>query len=640
MYTFGGFALDIREHTLKQSDRPVYLRPKSFETLVFLVEHRGRLVSKDELLERLWAGVVVTDGTLTHCIEEIRRAVGDDPHHPQFIQTVPRVGYRFIAEVQERQEGATEEEIVEEEEYTTVKVRFQNDDDKEAGVDENVKALPVHLPLPGRSKLVTRSIAASAILLLLAIVLIHYFPAGKSETIRSLVVLPFENLSRDPEQDYFADGLTDALIAEIARIGKLRVISRTSSMQYRNSRKSISDIAEELQVDGVIEGSVFRSGDRVRITAALIATGGERRLWGETYERDQRDMVTLLRVMARTLAQEIPIELTPTERARFSSDASVDPTVYELYLKGRYYWNKRTAEGFRKGIECFETALARDPYYAPAYVGLADSYNMLGDYDLIPPKMAFPKARAAALQALAVDNSLAEAHASLAFSTMRFDWDWAEVEREYGLAIASDPNSSNAHHWYGLYLAMRGRFGEAREELKKAHALDPLALIITANMAWVHYFARDYDQALSVCKEALELDSNFVSARVKLGWAYEQKQLYREARAEFQTAIGAEGNDPTLRLFLAHTYAVEGERGDAIALIQEVTERSHNLYVSDYHVAAAYAGLGDRVRSLAWLKKAYNERSGWLAWLMVDPKFDDLRGEPQFVALLDSLHLE
>jgi TolB-like protein/DNA-binding winged helix-turn-helix (wHTH) protein/tetratricopeptide (TPR) repeat protein len=639
MFQFGGFTLDIHDHTLKQSEQPISLRPKSFETLAFLVEHRGRLVSKDELLERVWAGVVVTDGALTHCIEEIRHVIGDDPHHPHFIQTVPRVGYRFIAQVQELPDGSTEEEVVEEEEYTTLNVRFRGDDEVGTETHRHVKTLPERLSPPGRLKLTTVAIIASAILVLLAIALVYILSAGRSGAITSLAVMPFENLSRDPEQDYFADGLTDALIAEIAKIGRLRVISRTSAMQYKNSRKSISEIAEELQVDGVIEGSVFRSGERVRITAALIATGGERRLWGETYERDQRDMVTLLRVMARTLAQEIPIELTPTERARFSRDASVDPVVYELYLKGRYHWNKRTAEGFRKGIECFETALARDPYYAPAYVGLADSYNMLGDYDLLPPKMAFPKARAAALQALAVDNSLAEAHASLAFSAMRFDWDWAEVEREYGLAIASDPNSSNAHHWYGLYLATRGRFDDAGEELRKAHALDPLALIITANLAWVHYFAREYDQAIMVCKEALELDSSFTSAHVKLGWAYEQKQMYREARGEFRTAINSEGNDPILRLFLAHAFAVEGARGDAIALMQEVTEHSHDLYLSGYHVAAVYAGLRDRARSLEWLKKAYGERSGWLAWLNVDPKFDDLRGESQFVALLDSLRL-
>jgi TolB-like protein/DNA-binding winged helix-turn-helix (wHTH) protein/tetratricopeptide (TPR) repeat protein len=637
MLRFGDFTLDKREHTLKKSDQPVYLRPKSFETLAFILEHRGRLVSKDELLDRVWAGVVVTDGTLTHCIEEIRRAIGDDPHHPQYIQTVPRVGYRFIAEVHDLHEGSSEEEIVEEQEFTALKLKFRDDEEVDAGTERYVKALSAGLFAPGRWKPATWSIAASMIVLLLVIALVYYVPGTGEGTISSLAVLPFENLSRDPEQDYFADGLTDALIAEIAKIGKLRVISRTSAMHYKNSRKSLGEIAGELQVDGIIEGSVLRSGQRVRITAALIATGGERHLWGESYELDQRDMVPLLGVIARTLAREIPIELTPDEQTRFSSSEPVDPATYELYLTGRYYWNKRTAEGLRRGIECFEKALARDPYYAPAYVGLADSYNMLGDYDLLSPQSTFPKARAAALQALAIDKTLGEAHASLAFSAMRFDWDWSEVEKEYGRAIALDPNSSSAHHWYGLYLAMRGRFNEARAELHKAHELDPLALIITTNLAWVHYFAREYDQAIAVCGGALELDSTFVSAHVKLGWAYEQKRLYGEARAEFHTALNAQPDDPTLQLFLAHTFALEGARNDALASLQRVMEPSRYIYLSDYHVAAVYAALGDRIRSLKWLKKAYRERSGWVAWLNVDPRFDGLRGEPQFVALLDSL---
>lgn len=639
MFRFGDFALDIRDHSLKQSDQMIYLRPKAFETLAFLVKHHGRLVTKDELLQRLWADVVVTEGTLTHCIEEIRHAIGDDAHHPKFIQTVPSVGYRFIADVRDLPEGLPEEEVVEEEEYTTVKVRFRDDEETDVRPGDHFKELSARLSSPGRSKLTTILIAASGILLLLAVALIYNIQVGRSGTISSLAVLPFEDLSRDPEQDYFTDGLTDALIAEIARIGRFRVISRTSAMQYKNSRKSISTIAEELHVDAVIEGSVFRSGQRIRITVALIAAGGERRLWGETYERDERDMVTLLRVMARTLAREIPVELTPAEQARLSSGASVDPAAYELYLKGRYHWNKRTEVGFRKGIDCFERALTKDPYYAPAYIGLADCYNMLGDYDVVEPKLAFPKARAAALQALAIDNSLAEAHASLGYSAMRFDWNWPEAEREFELAIASNSNYSNAHHWYGLYLAMRGRFGEAKEEMRKALTLDPLSLIITANLAWVHYFAREYDQAITVCQEALQLDSSFVSARIKLGWAYEGKQLYPEARAEFRKGMDYIGEDPPLLLFLAHAYAGEGARSDAIALIQQVTKPSSPHYLSSYHVAAVYAGLGDHERSLGWLKRAYEERSSWLPWLNVDPKFDGLRGEPQFVALLDSLGL-
>jgi TolB-like protein/DNA-binding winged helix-turn-helix (wHTH) protein len=639
MFRFADYALDIREHTLKQSDQPIYLRPKSFETLAFLVERHGRLVTKDELLERLWTDVVVTEGSLTHCIEEIRHAIGDDPHHPQFIQTVPRVGYRFIAEVREPHEGSTEEEVVEEEEYTAVKVRFRDEDAEDIAPYRSDTPTSTRLSLPGRSKRKGMWFAGFGIVMLIAITAIFFFRIGRSGTINSLAVLPFENLSRDPEQDYFADGLTDALIAEIAKIGRFKVISRTSAMQYKNSRKSLSTIAEELHVDGVIEGSVLRSGRRVRITAALIAAGGERRLWGETYERDQSDMVNMLRVMARTLAQEIPIELTPAEQARFSSGSSVDPEAYELYLKGRYHWNKRTEVGFRKGIDCFERALSRDPYYAPAYVGLADCYNMLGDYDVIEPTAAFPKARAAALQALTIDKSLADAHASLGYSTMRFDWNWPEVEKEYELAIASNPSCSNAHHWYGLYLAMRGRFDEAGEEMQKASTLDPLSLIIIANRAWVHYFAREYDQAIAVAGEALHLDSTFASAHIKLGWAYEGKRSYPEARAEFRKAMDLIGNDPPVVLFLAHTYAMEGARVDALALIRQVVERPTPHYLSHYHVAAAYAGLGDNERSLEWLKKAYEERSSWLPWLNVDPKFDGLRGIPRFDALVDSLGL-
>jgi len=265
---------------------------------------------------------------------------------------------------------------------------------------------------------------------------------------------------------------------------------------------------------------------------------------------------------------------------------------------------------------------------------------MLGDYDLLPPKLAFPKARAAALQALAIDQSSADAHASLAFSAMRYDWDWAEVEREYNRAIALNRNASNAYHWHALFLAMRGRFEEAKEEMNKAHALDPLSLIVTTNLAWIDYFAREYDAAIDVCTEVLELDSTFASAHVKRGWAYEQKKLYDEACGAFRKALDAEGNDATLRLFLARSYALKGARSEAMALLREVTEQSQGSYVSGYHVAAAYAGLGDKVRALEWLWTAYDGRSGWLAWLHVDPKFDLLRGEPQFVALLDTLGLK
>ena len=635
MFRFADFVLDVKDHTLTRSGLPVHLRPKSFDTLVYLVRHHGRLVTRDELLEAIWAGVVVTDGTLTHCIEEIRVALDDDPRNVRFLQTVPHLGYRFVAEVGERGGDACDIEIVEED-ISTVSVRV-------CGSGSDAVPGGGQPELHAAGKWWRRALLPAALVVITGCVLGVLWFARSQHTpgraITSLAVLPFQDLGRVQDEDYFAEGLTDAMIGELARIRALRVISRTSVMQYKNSTKPLTSIAAELQVDGIIEGSVFRSGERVRISAALISSEGERHLWSETYEMDQRDIVGRLRTIACTLAREISIELPQEEQEGSLAGRSVAPAVYEQYLKGRYHWNKRSAEGFWKGIECFERALNEEPSYAPAYVGLADCYNLLGDYDYLPPRAAFPKARAAALQALSIDGKSAEAHASLAFAAMRFDWNWAEVEREYRLAAEMSPSSSCVHHWNGLYLAMRGRFDEAGPELDRAHALDPLALIITANRAWVRYFAREYEQALGLCREALDLDPGFISAHVKLGWVYEQMHRYPEARAQFQRAIDSDPGNPVFRLFLAHTCAVQGERQEALALIREAASAARGNYLPAYHVAAAYAGLGERRSSMEWLRTAYRERSGWLPWLKVDPKFDVLRGEPDFEALLDSLQL-
>ncbi len=636
-FRFDGFVLDVAEHSLTCSGREVLLRPKSFDTLAFLLQRQGRLVTKDELLTTVWAGVVVTEGNLTHCIEEIRTAIGDDPRNPRFIQTIPRVGYRFIADVKTHSPAIVEEVDVEEDEYTAVKVRFRDEQQPKPG-PQVTTATPLRTPLL-RTRQRAIMVGISAGLLVAAVLLYAFLRPGRGDVITSLAVLPFDNLSGMAGEEYFADGLTDALISDIAQFRRLRVISRTSVMQYKLNRKSLGDIGRELNVDAVVEGSVFRAGNRVRITAALISVRGEKRLWTESYESDRRDLLGLIRSMAGTLAREIQIELTAAEQARLMANPSVDVSVYELYLKGRHHWNRRTLDGFRKGIECFERAIAADSNYAAAYVGLADCYNMMGDYDLLPPVVAFPRARAAALQALALDSSLADAHASLGFSAMHFDWDWAEVEREYTRAIALNPNCSNAHHWYALFLTMHGRFGEARDEIRKARSVDPLSLIILANQAWVDYFAGDYQAAVSACKEVLGLDSTFVSAFIKLGWAYEQLGLYDDAEAEFWKAIVLEGDDPNFLLLLARVTALRGDGAAAARSVRQAIHGARHTFVSDYHIAAAYSGMGEKQMTIDRLRKAYAQRSGWLAWLKVDPKFQKLRDEPAFTDLLDTLGL-
>jgi TolB-like protein/DNA-binding winged helix-turn-helix (wHTH) protein/Tfp pilus assembly protein PilF len=677
IYRFAEFTLEASEHRLRRGDREVYLRPKSFETLLYLLERHGRLVKKDDLLETLWAGTVVTEGALTHCIEEVRQALGDDAHHPRYIKTIPRVGFKFIADVEEMT-PVGEEEI--EEEYTamTVKVTEEETGDSDAAVlgqgdratgrqgdTEPLAASParplapslgppplpvpasltapalagsVAPPLAGARRMIQKLLAVSVLLFLLIVSGLYLYNRS-GEEIRSLAVLPFANLSAEPGQDYFADGMTEALITDLARIKALRVISRTSVMTYKGSKKPLPEIARELKVDAVVEGSVLRSGERVRITAQLIHAATDRHLWSESYERDLSDILALQSEVARAIVGEIRTKLTPQEQARLATARSVRPEAYQAYLKGRYFWNKRTEEGFNKGIEYFNQAIAIDPNYALAYVGLADCYNMLNGYDVLPPKDSAPKAKEAATKALKIDETLAEAHASLAYAIAQFDWDWSEAEREFKRAIELNPNYAQAHHWYALYLAMRGQSDEAMIEMRRAQELDPLSLIINANVGWLSYFARRDDQAIEQLQKTLEMDPTFSSAHVKLAWAYEQKEMPLQAIAEFQKVLSQSPDDPALRALLSHAYAVAGRRREAMRIMTELKRQSQRRYVSPYLIALIHAGLGEKDQAFAWLERAHETRCGWVGWLRVDPKLDPLRSDPRFTDRLRRLGL-
>ncbi len=452
--------------------------------------------------------------------------------------------------------------------------------------------------------------------------------------ITSLAVLPLENLMGDPEQEYFVDGMTEALISELAQIGALKVISRTSVMRFKGTDKSLPEIARDLGVDGIIEGSVLRAGDQIRITAQLIEGATDRHLWASSYERDLSNILALQSEVARAIAREIKIKLTPREQARLASPRPVNTEVYQLYLRGRYHWNKRTQEGFKKGLEFFEQALERDPTYPLAYAGLADTYSLLANYFFLPPQEAFPRAKAAAMKALEIDDTLAEAHTSLAFARHHYDWDWSGAEGEYKRALELNPGYATAHQWYAEYLTTVGRHEEAIAEIGLAQELDPLSLVIDANVGRLLYYTRQYDRAIEELQNTLKLDPNYFWAHVFLGMAFEQKGMYAEAMAEAQKVVALGGGGPNV--VLTRAYAASGRTDDARKVLKALQQR-YGEDVESYSMGGIHAALGEKDEAFAWLEKAFDEHSFFLVFLRADPWFDSLRTDPRFADLLGRL---
>src|ERR1700730_12721102 len=462
------------------------------------------------------------------------------------------------------------------------------------------------------------------------------FGGNKPTRIQSLAVLPLENLSRDPDQDYFADGMTEALISELSRIRNLKVISRTSVMRYKGTRKSLQEITQDLHVDAVVEGSVQRSGQRIQIRAHLIQGATETRLWGNSYERDLRDVLMLQGEIAEGIANEIKAGVTQQNWTSQGTARKVNPMAYEAYLKGRYHWYKRSPESLNKSLQYFEEAIERDPNYASAYSGIADSYNLLG-WALIgaqPPREAFPRAKSAARKALEIDDRQAEAHAALGWTSYVYDWDWQTAEREFRRALELNPRYAPAHIWYSHYLESVGRREESFAESKRALDADPLGLIINLHLGWNYLFAREYDHAIDQFQKPLELDPNFILARMFLGQAYQQKGMMDAAVREFQEAVSLSGRNPVYLGGLGQAYALAGKRSEATAVLEELKKQSRQRYVAARAVAEVYIGLGEREQVFFWLRQAIEERDGWLVHLNSDPRYDLIRSDPRFADLL------
>jgi serine/threonine protein kinase/tetratricopeptide (TPR) repeat protein len=452
--------------------------------------------------------------------------------------------------------------------------------------------------------------------------------------IESLAVLPLENLSMDAEQEYFADGMTDVLIADLSQISALRVISRTSVMQYKGTRKRLPQIARELNVDAVIEGSVLRSAGRVRITAQLIHGATDKHLWAKSYERDLRDVLALQGEVASTIANEIRIAVTPQERARLTSAPPVIPAAYEAYLKGRYHLNEGTEHDSRKARQYFEQAAQIDPNYASAYAGLADYY---WSTDELPPQVAMPQAKQYALKALETDPTLAEAHTTLGAVRCFADWNWPEAEREFRRALELTPGNVEAHRMFSAYLSGMGRAEEALAEIRRAQELDPLSVATQVTVGWTFYYARRYDQAAEQCQKVLELEPNSVGGHDCLGLTYLAKRVYERAIEECRRAANLSGNDLTRAVDLARAYALAGNRVEAQNVLDELRARAKQSYVPPSSFAAIHVALGEKKQGLAWLEKAYSERDPYLARLKVEPAFDSVRSDPGFQDLMRRL---
>jgi eukaryotic-like serine/threonine-protein kinase len=452
--------------------------------------------------------------------------------------------------------------------------------------------------------------------------------------IESLAVLPLDNFSQDPSQDYFAEGMTDVLTSDLAQIRSLRVISRTSVMQYKGARKALPEIARELKVDAVVEGSVLSSGGRVRVTAQLIYAPTDRHLWAGSYDRDLRDVLQLQSEVARAIADEIRVTLTPQEELRLAGAPRVIPEAHDAYLRGKYYWDKGTSEDLKKSFDYFEQAIQLDPRYAAAYVGIANYYSALPFYANAKPDEVFPKAKAAVTKALELDESLAGAHAAQAYIKTYYEWDWSTGEQEFRRALALDPNDADTHHMFSRFLSSLGRIDEALAEVKQARELDPMSPLIKANVGVVYYFGRRYDEAIEELSKITVEKPDFRIAHWGLGLVYEQKGLYDRAIGEFEKAGGLEHGSMNTISSLGHAYALAGDRGSARKALEKLGSSGNGGALAPYEVAIVYAGLGEKDRAFESLDKAREERSTLLTYIKMDPRFDNLRSEKRFRQLI------
>ncbi len=620
LFEFGEFRIDLAQRVLRRRDGSrVSLTPRVFDTLCYFVEHPAQVLDKEMLMEAVWPDCIVEENNLAQNISTLRRVFGDSRGHHRYIATVPGRGYRFVAEV-----NAVEETNAPQPELSALEP-----------ARPRVEVVPEIARPPARARSI--AFALAAVVLALAALLWWRTPArvpASAAPERSIAVLPFANLSGDPENAYFADGVKDEILTRLARIAALKVISRTSTEPFKKAPHNLREIAAQLGVANILEGSVQKSGSTVRVTVQLIHAGSDTHLWAETYDRELTDLFAVETEVAQRIATSLATTLTGSEQTALQSKPTVNVEAHQACLRGRYFWNKRSVEGYRTAITHFRQAIEKDPAYAHAYAGLADAYLYLGGDDSADEADAIAQGRAALQRALELDETLAEAHASLGLLAMNFDWDWAEAEREFKRALELNPNYATAHQWNGEFLVSMGRAEEGVAELRKALELDPLSVVISTDLGKVLLLARRYDEASAQFHRALEMDPDFAVAQGLLALTLSLQGKHEDALTQIRQIKNIAGN-PMHLAWLGYIYGAAGRKGEAENTLQELEALAQKTYVSPTWPLLLAIGLGDKEYAFAQLERVVHEHSiGGAIPLRVNPLFDPLRSDPRYAEFL------
>ncbi|HJQ22818.1 MAG TPA: FlgO family outer membrane protein [Blastocatellia bacterium] len=639
-YEFGPFRIDTVNRRLTAHGETVPLKQKAVETLLVLVENRGEVLEKQALIERLWPDSFVEEANLTQNIYMLRKALGAY----DYIETVPRRGYRFSAEVREWEEGVPDL-IVKERMRSSIVIEEEEEIKADAELIDAVAPLVSLAAQPQTRRQTAPLIWAAVFLLAVLGVAVYLWTQSKARKVSagaapSIAVLPFKSLNADGTEDYLGLGMADTLITRLSRVGRAVVRPTSSVRRYTAGEADAIQAGQELGVDFVLDGSIQRSDDRVRVTARLVRTRDGQPLWADKFDEPFTDLFKVQDAISEKLAAALALKLSGAEQQRLSKRQTASTEAYQLYLKGRYFWDKRTEEGLKKSTEYFQQAIDLDPAFALAYSGLADAYAQLPGYGPTASMEVYPKARAAAARALELDGDLAEAHNSMAAVLSYFEWDWAAAEDEYRKALALDPNYAAAHHRLGVQLAAMSRTDEAISELQRAQALDPLSLIVNALLGFTYYQARQYDQAIAQLKKTIEMDKHFPPAHEILAHIFAEKGMEGEAFAEFLETQRLTGEGEEKLAAYRKAFADTGLKGFYRQRLDFLLAQSAHNRIQPTTLASLYASLGETEQALSWLERAVEQHEGEVIWLKARRDYDSLRRDPRFANLLKRINLD